>query len=193
LREQGKFEEAMAEILRAQELDPLSLIINSNLGEVQSFLGRDDLALEQLKKTVELDPNFPQAHKSLAMMYMRQGKFEEAILEHRKIREIVGADNPFGMGDMGFALARAGKREEAISVLHQMIEFSKQKYTLAVQIGVIYAGLGDKDKAFEWLWKGYDERNYALADLKIGFAFETLRPDPRYRDLLKKIGLDRQP
>jgi tetratricopeptide (TPR) repeat protein len=191
LREQGKFEEALAEITRAQELDPLSLIINANVAEVLYYMRRDDLAMEQFTRTVELDPIFAQAHKSVAWMYARQGKYDEAIIELQTIRQIVGANNPFGMGDLGYVYARAGKKEEAIKVLNQLLEFSKQKYTLSVQIAGIYAGLGEKDKAFEWLWKGYDEHNYSLGDLRISFVFENLRSDSRYTALLKKIGLEK--
>ena len=190
LRAQGKFDEALSEIKHAQELDPLSPIITINVGEVLFYMQRYDLAKEQFTKALEFDPNFSLAHLELGvLLYERQSKFDEAIGELQKVRQIVGADNPYGMGHLGYVYARAGKRDEAIKTLHQLLEFSKKGYSLSVQIAYIYAGLGDKDKAFEWLGNAYDEQNNYLRDLKIAFVWDILRSDPRYTALLKKIGL----
>jgi eukaryotic-like serine/threonine-protein kinase len=191
LREQAKFEEALSEIKRAQELDPLSPIIATNVGEVLSYMRRDGLAIEQFKKTLELDPNFSLTHMDLGMLYARQGNFAEAISEMQKVRQIVGPNNPYGMGNQGYIFAKAGKTEEAIITLNQLLEFSKKGFTLSVQIASVYAGLGDKEKTFEWLEKGYNERNRYISDLKTSVVWETLHSDSRYLALLKKIGLDK--
>ncbi len=191
LEEQGKLEEALSEIKRAQELDPLSPVITSNVGEVLSFMKRYDPAIEQFKKTLELDPTFAAALVGLGDLYAQQDKFDEAISELQKVRQILGANNPYGAGDLGYVYAKAGKRDEAIKILNQLLEFSKRGSTLSVQVAYVYAGLGDKDKAFEWLEKGYDEQNTQLGYLKIDPAWDNLRSDSRYKVMLKKIGLDK--
>ena len=190
LREQAKFEEALSEIKRAQELDPLSLIINTNVGEILSYMHRDDPAIEQFKKTLELDPDFPLARMDLGLLYARKGKYDEAIGELLKVRHIVGANNPYGMGNLGYVYAKAGRHEEAINTVNQLLESSKKGYALSVQIASVYAGLGDKDKAFEWLENGRNEQNRYFSDLKTSFVWENLHSDSRYTALLKKIGVD---
>jgi eukaryotic-like serine/threonine-protein kinase len=191
LRQQGRFDEAYVEIKRAQELDPLSLIINLNVAEVLSLLQREDEALKQLKYTLELDPNFPGAHGTLGEIYARQHKFDEAISELQKVRQIVGVDNPFGLGELGSVYARAGKKDEASKILNQLFDLSKQGFTLSAQIAIVYAGLNDKDKAFEWLERSYDEQNSGLGYLKVLHAWDNLHSDARYTTLLKKIGLEK--
>ena len=191
LRQQGKFEEGLSEIKRAQELDPLSPIINLNVAEALYIMQRDDQAIEQYQKTLELDPNFPGVHLNLAVAYAQQRKFDEAIRELEKVRQIVGSENPYGLGLLGYVFATAGKKEDAKRILHQLLDLSRQGYTLSAEIAVVYAGLNDYDKAFEWLGKGYDEQNTGLGYLKIGHVWDNLHSDPRYTAFLKKIGLQK--
>ncbi|MFI5251689.1 MAG: protein kinase [Bacteroidota bacterium] len=189
LRQQGKFEESLAEIQRAQELDPLSLIINVNVAEVLLVMERYDLALEQFKKTLDLDPNFPGALQGLGIEYMLQGKYDEAISELQKIRQIMDPNNPFALGDLGYAYAKAGRKDDAIKTINQLLGLTKRGYTLSDQIALVYAGLDDNDKAFEWLQKAYDEQGIGLGYLKISKAWDNLHSDPRFTAMLKKIGL----
>jgi serine/threonine-protein kinase len=191
LQEEGKLEEALSEIRRAQELDPLSLIIHVNVGQVLFYMQRYDQAIEQYNKTIELDPNFPLAHQNLGDTYARQNKFDEAISELQKAKQILGPNNPYAVGDLGYIYARAGKKDEAIKSLNQLLELSKQGYTLSVEIAGIYAGLGNKDKAFDWLEKGYKEQNSNLGYLKVDPMWDNLHSDPRYTAMLKRIGLDK--
>jgi serine/threonine-protein kinase len=191
LRQQGKFDQAYAEIKRAQELDPLSPIINLNVAEALSLLQRDDEATEQLKYTLELEPNFPGGHMDLGSKYARQGKYDEAIGEFQRVRQIVGANTPYGLGNLGYAYAKAGKKDEANKILNQLLELSKQGFTLSVEVALVYNGLGEKDETFEWLGKGYDEQYTGLGNLKVGHAWDNLHSDPRYTALLKKIGLEK--
>jgi eukaryotic-like serine/threonine-protein kinase len=188
---QAKFEEALSEIKHAQELDPLSLVINVNVAEVLYSMQCYDLAIEQLNRTLELDPNFTVARVTLGQVYAQQHKFVEAINELQKARQILGTNSPYGIGTLGYIYAKAGKNDDAIKTLNQLLGLSKQGYALSVDIAGVYAGLGDKDKAFEWLSKGYDEQNSNLGYLKIDFVWNNLRSDPRYTALLTKIGLDR--
>ena len=190
LRQEGKLDESMAEIKKAQELDPLSPVINLNVAEVLLLLHRPEEAIDQLKKTIELDPIYPGAHMSLGLMYSYQGRFDEALNELKKAREILGPDDPLGLGPLGNVYARAGKKQEALKILNQLQTLSEHRSNLALQAAMVYTGLEDKDKAFEWLEKAYDQQNQALGNLKITQLWETLRSDPRFSVLLKKVRLE---
>jgi serine/threonine-protein kinase len=189
LRQQGKNEQSLAEIQRAQELDPLSIIINQNVAEVFIAMRQYDRALEQLKKTLELDPNFPGAREDLGLVYAQQGKFEEALSELQRVREIVGPDNLYGLQSLGFVYAIAGKKDEAVRILNRLLALSKQGSPMSVQIAMVYAGLGEKGKACEWLEKGYDEQDQFLGYLMSVPEWDSLHSDPRFTALLKKMGL----
>ncbi|MCX6143519.1 MAG: protein kinase [Ignavibacteriales bacterium] len=191
LENQGKLQEALAEIKRAQELDPLSPVITNNVGEILAYMQHYDLATEQFNKALELDPNQPGLHGTIAFVHTQQGRFDEAITELEKARQIVGANSPYVLGDLGYVYAKAGKKAEAIRNLDQLLEFSKHGYMVAVQIAGVYVGLGDAEKAFEWLEKGYNEHNTQLSYLKIDPLWSNLRSDSRYFVLLKKIRLDK--
>ena len=191
LESQGKLEEALSESKRAQKLDPLSPVITYQVGEVLFYLKQYDLAMEQFNKVLELDPAFPWAHVTLGVLYAQQRKFDEAISELQKVRKIVGADDPMGAGHLGYVYAKAGVKDEATRILNYLLEFSKKGYALSVQIAYVYAGLGDKDKAFAWLEKGYNEQNTQLGFLKIEPMWDTLRSDPRYAAMLTRIGLNK--
>jgi serine/threonine protein kinase/tetratricopeptide (TPR) repeat protein len=188
---QGKLEEALIEGKQAQELDPLSSIININVADDLYMMQHNDLAVEELNKAIELDPSFPGLHEQLGRVYAQQGKFDEAIIELQKVRKIVGEKNTFSLGCIGNVYARAGKKVEATKILNELLELSKQGYALAVEIAGVYCGLGDKGKAFEWLEKGYEEHNSNLQYLKVDHEWDNLHSDPRYNALLKKIGLDK--
>jgi eukaryotic-like serine/threonine-protein kinase len=191
LEGQGRLTEALSEAKRAQELDPLSPIISATVGEVLFYLLRYDLAIEQFNKALELDPNSLWALVDLGYLHAQQGRFDEAIRELQRVRQIAGANDPYGAGEMGNVCARAGKKEEAIRILNQLLEFSPKDHAVAAQIAVVYAGLGDNDNAFAWLEKGYAERNTQLEYLKVDPVWENLHPDPRYSAMLKKMGLDK--
>jgi len=190
LSSQGRFDEALTKIERAQALDPLSLVINWNLVLGYKYMGQYDRMINQVKKTLELDPNFPLAHSGLGYIFVEQTKYDNAIAEFQKVRTIAPND-PSGISGLGYTYARAGRKKDALQMLNELLKLAKQGYSISVQIAQVYAGLGEKDKAFEWLNKGYDERNRWLVDLKISSSWENLRSDPRYHDLLKKIGLEK--
>ncbi|HTK82086.1 MAG TPA: protein kinase [Bacteroidota bacterium] len=191
LRQQGKFEEALAKIKRGLELDPMSMIINLNYGDVYAAMGRYDQAIDVYKKLIELDPNFPGAHRNLADVYLVQNNPAGAITELKKVREIVGTDKSYGLEYLGYAYGRSGKIEEAEKVLDQLVAFSKGGNAVSFQIAAVYAGMGENDKAFDWLEKGYVEQNSSLAYLKITPFFAGLKSDPRYIAMLKKLGLEK--
>ncbi len=190
LRMQGRFEESLSEIGRAQELDPLSLIININVGDALSFLGRTGEAADQYRKVIDLDPNFVGAHRNLGALLSRQGKFEEAIGELQKARELVGENSPIALESLGFTYAKAGREKEATGCLNRLLNFTQQGYSLGVQIATVYAGLGENDKALEWLEKGYQQNNHLLGYLKVSHVWNGLHSDQRYHALLRRMGLE---
>ena len=191
LRQQGKVEEAYSEIRRAQELDPLSPIIGVNVGEVLNLLRRSDEAIEQYKKILELDPNFPGAHLNLAGLYAEQKGYDDAKGELLKARDILGDSNPYGFGLLGYVYAKAGNKEDANRVLNQLLGFSKKGYTVSVDLALVYAGLDDYGKSLDWLEKGYEEQDTGIGYLKIVHLWDGLRSEPRFKALMKKIGLEK--
>jgi serine/threonine protein kinase/Tfp pilus assembly protein PilF len=175
----GRFEEAIDESKRAVELDPLSLIINADLGHVFYEARKYELAIEQERKTLEMDPNFNPAHHWLGLAYLQKSMDKEGIAEFEK-------EFPF----LGYAYAVAGRRAEAQQVLDKLNELSKQKYVPAMSMARIYVGLGEKDKAFEWLEKAYlDGSIGGGTGIAVDPIFDPLRSDPRFMDILRRMNL----
>ena len=154
----GRLDEAIAEHRRALELDPLSVVTNGNLGNDFYNERQYDQAIEQLRKMIELDPNYISAHDALGMAYVQKSMYKEGIAEFEKGLAI-SPDNPEPLSRLGYAYAVSGRRAEAQNVLTRLNELSKQKYVSPAFIAIVYAGLGDKDKAFESLQKAYDDRS----------------------------------
>ena len=190
-RNMGRDREAIAEIKRALELDPLSVFTNRGLGLAYYVSRQYDLAIEQEKKTLELDPNYVAAYRTLGMSYVQKSMYKEAITEFEKALAISpGTD--YLHATLGYVYARAGRRADAQKELDQLNEISKNKYIPASARVPIYAALGDKDKAFEWLEKGYEEHlifGDGTADIKVDPVFDPLRSDPRFQDLLHRMNL----
>lgn len=184
----GRHDEALVEIKRAQELDPLSPIIKTNIGVTYCYERRYDEAINQLKEVLETDPNFVPAHNYLGVVYACKSMFEEAIAEIQKAKTLSPAALTFNDA-LAYAYAMSGRREEVMNLLDELLERSRNEYVSPVSIGRIYAALGDKNRAFEWIEKAYEERASELVYLKVFPLFEALRSDPRYATLLKKIGL----
>ena len=188
----GRLDEAIAETKRTLELDPLSLLTNSLLGESYYFARQYDQAIEQLQKTLELDPNFLLAQDTLGHAYVQKSMYKEGIAEFQKALAILPG-NALALSGLGYAYAVSGRRAEAQKVLDQLAEISKQKYVPAASRAAIYAGLGDKDKAFEWLEKAYEERSIVIGSghpIKVDPVWDPLRSDPRFADLLRRMNLD---
>ncbi len=185
---QGRHEEALAEGKRAQELDPLSLIINMDMGQKLTYAGQPDSAVEQLRKTVEMDTNFAQGHYAFGKAYLRKGNFAEAIVEFQKARTLSPNDTRYA-GALGHAYARAGRNSEARKVLNELMAQSERRYVSWYSIACIYAGLEEKDEAFASLGKAYEQHDTGLVHLKVEPLLDPLRSDPRFQDLLRRVGL----
>jgi tetratricopeptide (TPR) repeat protein len=184
----GRIEEGLAESKRAQELDPLSLIINSAWAERLNYARQYDRAIEQLQKTLELDPNFAHAHWQLGRAYEQKGMYEEAIAELQKAITLSGS-SPVMVAALGHAYAVSGKSGKALKILDELKASSQRSYIPPSSLAAIDTGLGQKDQAFAWLQKAYEERDMWLGFLKVDPDFDSLRSDPRFEDLLRRIGL----
>ena len=184
----GRFEEGIAEATRARELDPLSLAINNALGGRLLLAGRENEAIEQIQKTLEMDPNFAPAHTSLGWAYLSKGMNEDAIAEFQKGVALSGSD-PDESVDLGFAYAVMGKRDEAKRILAKLKKKRERSFVSPAALGIVSGVLGEKDEAFAWLEKAYEVRDPTLTYLKVGPKFTPLRSDPRFQDLLRRMGL----
>jgi serine/threonine-protein kinase len=189
LRALGRQDEAFSEITRAAELDPLSLIFLNNIAEI--YLDRGDLnaSFNTCQRMIELDPNFWPAHSVLGIILVKQSRFSEATAEAQKAAELSNRSSA-SLALLGYVHARAGRRDEAQSVITELEKKFVAKTADARDLAVVYAGLNDKDKAFEWLEKAYQYRSFQLANLRLEpLLIETLSADPRWADLFRRIGL----
>ncbi|MDQ3256650.1 MAG: tetratricopeptide repeat protein, partial [Acidobacteriota bacterium] len=184
----GRHEGAIAEGKRPRELDPLSLITNTLEGMFLYYANRNDEALTRLQKTLELDPNFWVAHLTLGKVYLRKGMYAEAIAEFTKAREF-SRGNTETISMVGYAQALSGNQAQAQAVLDELKSLSTQRYVPPHNIAMVYNGLGERDEAFAWLEKAYEERDVRLTFLKVDPKWDSFRPDPRFADLLRRIGL----
>lgn len=185
----GRFEEGIAEAKRARDLDPLSLPVNNALAGRLLAAGRYDEALEQVQKTLQLNPHFAPAHQTLGWAYLYKGKREEAIQEFQKALQLSGTDDTDLMLDVGFAYATAGDQKEARRILAKLRSLHERGLVPSGSIAILYGALGDLNEAFVWLEKAYEERDPQLTYLKAGRRFEPLRHDPRFQQLVHRVGL----
>ena len=188
LGEMRRHEEAIAEIRKARGLDPLSLIINCIVGETFRFARRYEQALEQYRKTLEMDPNFAGTHEFLGRAYVEMGEYEKAISELRK-GVALSAGSLGIIAELGHAYAVAGKRREAFQILRELKDASKRRYVSPFLMALIYTGLAEKDQGFLWLEKAYEDRSNLMSSLNVDPRFDPLRSDPRFQDLMRRIGL----
>ncbi len=186
----GRFDEGIEEMKKALELDPISLIINASLGWAYGQAKKSNQAIAQLRKTLEMDPSFAQAHLYIGCVYLRIKKYPEALAELEKAKELSGG-SAVSLAYLGFANARAGRFDEAKRILEELEAISKERYIAPSWMAVLYTGLGENEKAFEFFEKAYEQRDESLVFLKIEFTLDPLRSDLRFKELLKKIGLDK--
>jgi TolB-like protein/DNA-binding winged helix-turn-helix (wHTH) protein/Tfp pilus assembly protein PilF len=184
----GRLEEARAAMQRALALDPLLLISNVNLGRIDYYAGRYDQAVEQYRRAIELDANFARAHLRLGMAYVQRGQHREALAEFEKTREIAG-DTPQVAACIAHALAVSGKKSEARAALAELERRAARQYVPPYDIAMIFAGLGEKEQAFAWLEKAYADHSSEMIYFKVEPMLTPLRSDPRYHDLLRRMGL----
>jgi serine/threonine protein kinase/tetratricopeptide (TPR) repeat protein len=184
----GRHTEVMARMKKSQELDPLSLIINVAVGWALYFARQYDEAVEQLRQTVELDPNYPVTYWILGLLFRKTGRYELAIAEGEKGVKLSGG-SPLMRAALAHTLGTAGRNKEALQILDELTELGKQKYVAPYFFAGIYVGLGENDRAIEYLERSYEEHSHWLIYLHIDPSMDALRDNPRFQDLLRRVGL----
>jgi TolB-like protein/class 3 adenylate cyclase/Tfp pilus assembly protein PilF len=184
----GRSEEAIAEGARAVELDPLSLIINALNGYHLHLARRDDEAIARLKKTVELDSNFWIAHQFLGTAYIEKKRYPEAIAEFSQAVKLSGGNSePLALN--GYASVLSGDVAKGRAVLKELKSLESQRYLPPSNLALLSYVLGEKDEAFSWLEKAYQDRDIRLCRLKVDSKWDSMRSEPRFVEILKRIGL----
>jgi serine/threonine protein kinase/Tfp pilus assembly protein PilF len=184
----GRHAEALAEIKRARELDPYSPFLNTLEGQFLLHAGKPDEALVRLRETFELAPSFWFPHLFASSAYIEKGMFVEAISEARRATELSSAQTVSAANE-GYALAKLGKYEEARIVLDRLLKLSKERFVPPYHIAFLYNGLGQRNEAFAWLERGFEQRDPKMTFLKVEPKWNNLRDDPRFVDLMRRVGL----
>ncbi|HWC76723.1 MAG TPA: protein kinase, partial [Blastocatellia bacterium] len=184
----GRIDEALEMMKRAQDLDPLSLIISLNVARVYYFARDYDRAIEQCRKALEMFPDFALALRRLGQAYSQKQMYPEAIEAFRSAIENSHNDSET-MAALAHTFALSGRPEEAERILSDMMEMSKTLYVSPYSVARVHTGLGDKEQALDWLEKACEQRHGILAYLKVEPVFDPLRSEPRFIGLLRKMGL----
>ncbi len=184
----GRLDEAIATQKKALELDPLNALQTADYGWWLYFARRYDEAIAQVRTTLELDPNNAFAHSLRGWCLIGQGNTAGAIAEFEKAKTL--DDLPWYDGNLGYAYAISGDRAKAEQVLSRLDEVAKQRYVLPQARVYVYLGLGEKSKALDWLEKYYEAQDFACWLLKVDPVYDSVRGEPRFQALLKKLGLD---
>ncbi len=188
LSEMGRHEQALAEIRTAQELDPLSTSTSLDVGWAYYYARQFDRAIEQCHKVLDLDPHSMSARDCVGSAQLGVAAYDQAVSEFRNLAKASG-DDPLRLASLGSAYAISGKRAQAEKVISELNGASKIHYVPAYLWTTIYAAMGEKDKAFHWLEKAYDEHDSYLVRLKVDPAMDPLRSDPRFQELLQRMKL----
>jgi DNA-binding winged helix-turn-helix (wHTH) protein/TolB-like protein/Flp pilus assembly protein TadD len=184
----GRLDEALAETRRAQQLEPLSAVYTAFVGATLYFARRHDEAIEECRKTVELHPDFGVAHWYLGRAYLQKGRHQEALAELQKAVALSGG-SPLMKGTLGVGYALAGDRAAAEGTLAELEKLRAESYASALDFADIHVALGDRERAFRWLDQAAAERAFHLIYLKVWPELDSLRPDPRFKALVRRLGL----
>jgi TolB-like protein/Tfp pilus assembly protein PilF len=183
----GRHADAIREKTKALAIDPLSVVIQTDLGRVFYYSRDYDQALKQYQSALDMDPGFGSAHLWLAHVYEQKGMFEQAISE-LKTGMHLSSDSPYALAKLGHGYAKAGKRDDAHSVLRQLDALSQQRYVSPYDMAIVYVGLQENDEAFKWLQRAFEERSLWMGYLKVEPQFDLLRSYPSFTELLRRIG-----
>ena len=181
-----QYDQAIEEMRKAENVDPLSLVINSDLAELLALAHFNDESIRQSRKTIEMDPNFGLAHNHLGQAYLQKHMNVEAVAELQQAVKLSDG-SPTSVANLARAYVASGKRNEAVELLGELKKRSTPGHSFASEISVIYASLGDMDQAMSWLEKGYEERFNPGVLIRPGF--DPLRSDPRFQNLVRRVGL----
>jgi TolB-like protein/DNA-binding winged helix-turn-helix (wHTH) protein/Tfp pilus assembly protein PilF len=184
----GRDKEALELARRARDLDPVSPNARQNLGLVHYFARRYDDAITHFREALDLDPNFGQGHVMLGRTYVAKGLPDRAVEELERAKGLMG-DRPDVITPMAYVLAKAGRRREALATLDDLRRIGKPRDPSPFRLAYVHAGLGDTDRAFEWLQKAIEARDWQLGMLNVEPAFDVLRSDQRFPGLVERVGL----
>ena len=188
LAPRGQFDEAIAEIKRGLDGEPLDINMGTTLSWAYMVAGQNDKALEQAKKVYDLEPSHPLVRWNLGNVYISKGMYAQAIdLGENNLQD--DPTNQRVLWNLGFAYAKAGRRDKAEEVINRCKELAKTQYVPHSRLGTIYGALGDKDKAFAEFEKAFDDRDWDLFRLKVDPLFAPLRDDPRFKEMLRRLNL----
>ncbi len=184
----GLHDQAIREIKKAQELDPLSLVISVNVGGAHYVAGDFAQAESCFRKTLEFGPDFPAAHQFLARTLFRQGRLAEATTEAREAVRLSN-NNSRLVAVLGYVCAKAGQPEEARRILDELVAQPNEAYVAPTHFAFVHAGLDERDQMFDWLEKAYEERDVHLLETLTDPFLAPMRTDPRFADLVRRVGL----
>ena len=185
LLELGRFPEALTQAKTAQQLDPLSVFANDNLSGILYYAGEYDQAAEQCQKTLSIDPMSAQAHRHLAQVYTEKHLYAEAVSELRKAIDLSPGGSE-ALADLGYVFAISGKKHEALQILRTLQSASDPS---PYRIAIVYAGLGERDKALQSLQDAVNRRSPGVVHLTVSPLFRVLQSDYRFQELQTYIGL----
>jgi tetratricopeptide (TPR) repeat protein len=185
----ARFDEGMAEIAVAQSLDPLSLVMNADVGGYLFYAGRYDESLALIRKMMELEPDYVPVQRQLGGVYEQQGKFEEAIATFEKTRRLTGGAT-YSLTALAHTHALAGHREEAMKMLAEIEEVAKRKYVSNYGVAAVHVALDDPDRAFQYLDRAVRSHDRAMIWLKVSPRWNRIRSDARFQSLLRTVGAE---
>jgi len=181
-------DEAEAEVRKAEQLDPLSMVVLTNVGWTMAFSNRLPEAVAAYQRALALGPDYVQAHSRLGDAYMRLGRPAEAMREIETVAAL-SRRSPMSLAGLARLYAQTGRPAEAKALLGELLSLSARRYVSPLSIASVYFALGGNDRAFEWMEKAYAERSNGMAYLAVEPYFEPWRSDPRYQDLMRRVGL----
>jgi TolB-like protein/DNA-binding winged helix-turn-helix (wHTH) protein/Tfp pilus assembly protein PilF len=185
----GRFDEALRESERARQLDPLSLIIATDNGAILYFSRQYDRAIEKLRTVRELDPSFPRAPGLLVLAYEQEGMFADALADLEKWRSLHQPNSPRNWSELAYIYGRTGQQAQARLALAKLEQLSRRQHLDPGGLLRAHIGMGNKELAFVWLEKAYAQHSPAMTTLKVDPIYDPLRSDPRFQDLLRRVGL----
>ena len=188
LVETGRFNDGLNELKKAQELDPLAPILYVSMADFLTGMHRYEEGTRQIMKALGIDQNFSRAHAILGQLYLYKGEGDNAIREMKKAIELSDSSLEY-VASLGFAYGFLGQKEEAEKILRKFIQLEKQQYVSPYLIGSLYLGIGEKDQAFTWFNRAIEKHDYGMLYLKIDPVFDAIRGDPRFDELMRKVGL----
>lgn len=184
----GRHQEAISQMQQAQRLEPLSLIIAADLGLVYAFAQQYDEALRHFQRALELSPDFAYARREIGRVYVQKGMYQEALVEFQKLVMVEGR-RPTTLVDIGYTYGLMGQKADARKILNELLAWTQREYVPPMILASIYGALGERDRAFQLIEQEYEQHSDRIINLKTNYMLTPLRADPRFPQLLQRVGL----